>query len=397
LQNSADALRAKLADADATREQQSQRVSELLKQLSAKEQDYIKATNSVLALESHLASLNAELSREREEKRHVTSERDEALAALRQTMRATRELSQKYHMERETREGVERTNEQLLQAKANLSAATLDALYQERRKSAALEKSLALVPLVLKWRFACVPGVPDDEGPVEKRKVNVHSYSSSSDSAADGSSGDGGPGSVVDEEEAAAIQARKDANFAAHNISDIARQLDTSTGLHEGVNATFDWLLQHDSKPTIAEPGEKGTHPALNVTHNAAGQEAQDSSACEHKEGGEGGEAHQGTDGSDVCTSGSSPAARLTPVKSVPAAAVAAYSPISGAPQSLPMPTPAQERVFFPPSSPTKSPGIAAAMAEAYRHLELPTLLRGQGALPAEVESPGSMMGELRR
>jgi hypothetical protein len=314
-------------------------------------------------------------------------------------MRATRELSQKYHMERQTREGVERTNEQLLQAKANLSAATLDALYQERRKSAALEKSLALVPLVLKWRSACAPGVQDGGDQVRKREANVHIYSSSSGSVADGSSGEGGPGSVVDEDEAAAIQARRDANVAAQNISDITRQLDTSAGLHEGVNATFDWLLQDASNaaPTTTA-GDKGALPALDITDEGASQTAQDSSAAsEHKDCRDGGELQQGMENSDVCTSGSSPAARLTPVKSVPAAAVAAYSPISGAPQSLPMPTPPQERVFFSPSSPTRSPGIAAAMAEAYRHLELPTLLRAQGALPAQVESPGSMMGELRR
>ena len=157
LQTKADALRARVFDADQMQERQEKRITELGRVIAQREQTIVEANITAQMLDDSITAVHAELTQLRERQAATCTERDEAVDALRHTMRATRDLSQKYHREREGREASERTNAQLLQAKANLSAATLDALYQERRKSAALEKSLALVPLVLKWRAACLP------------------------------------------------------------------------------------------------------------------------------------------------------------------------------------------------------------------------------------------------
>jgi chromosome segregation ATPase len=129
----------------------------LLQKVLSAEELGSKFKASVDAKDANISALHNELTRIREALQSTSDERTEAVEALKQTMKATRDLSQKYHREREAKEALERMNEQLLQAKTNISAATLDALYQERKKTAALEKSLALIPLVLKWRSNCVP------------------------------------------------------------------------------------------------------------------------------------------------------------------------------------------------------------------------------------------------
>jgi chromosome segregation ATPase len=373
LEETVDRLQSQLAEVEDLNSLQEQRISELLRLLSNKEQEATQASTSVLSLEAHLSALHVELSKSRDQHVQAAAERDEALDALRQTMRATRDLSQRLHQERALRENVERTNEQLLQAKANLSAATLDALYQERRKSAALEKSLALVPLVLKWRSACLP--PAD---AVDRAVGAYARSFSS-SSAEGASSDSVAGSVVG---AQTQQAAHDVNSVAHSISGIASQLDTSGALHEGVNATFDWLL-----------GDGGALPPLDIDTVPC------TAAAEEK-------------------SGDADAVRASPT-SLPTQSTGASEQAgpSDGPVSMSLPVPPQQqqqlqdpsspekstasRVSFAPS-PLRSPGIAAAIAEAYKHLEVPQTQPAvdtsvASAHAATVGSPNSMMGELRR
>ena len=339
LQARLEILQNNLSDSEHIRQQQEQRISELLRLLAEKEVSLNEGTANFIALDGNLVSMHAELSSVREQLQLVIAERSEAVDALRHTMRATRELSQKYHMEKEAREHVERTNQQLLQAKANLSAATLDALYQERRKSAALEKSLAMVPLVLKWRSACVPAmdVPMSErqGAQAAAEQYAQHYSSSSSAASDES----------------VVQAGRDISAAAGDISNIVRHLDTATGLQEGVNATFDWLLSGEA----AESPAAGTVKTATLTTAEAIEE-------------------QKSDAADSTQPPSTPAPTSTP-------------PILA---STPAPT--------DPVSALKSPSIAALMAEAYKKVELSSgVPSAAGPAARAPPAPQSMVSELQR
>ncbi|OYW87145.1 MAG: hypothetical protein B7Z23_14160, partial [Pseudomonadales bacterium 32-61-5] len=224
LQGNLEMLQHKLADANHVNEQQEQRISDLLRLLSQKELSLNEGTAATIALDNNLMSVHAELSRVRQQLQLVTDERGEAVDALRHTMRATRDLSQKLHLEKEAREQAERTNQQLLQAKANMSAATLDALYQERRKSAALEKSLALVPLVLKWRSACVPGMDLPAASSQSARAAAEEYAryySSSSTGSAGSTGSEKNATAACEPDVGIVQASKDINVFTDNLSTI--------------------------------------------------------------------------------------------------------------------------------------------------------------------------------
>jgi len=331
LQAKVEILQNNLGDSEHIRQQQEQRISALVRSLTEKEISLGEGAASLIALDANLVAVHAELTSVREQLKLVTSERTEAVDALRHTMRATRELSQKYHMEKEAREQVERTNQQLLQAKANLSAATLDALYQERRKSAALEKSLAMVPLVLKWRSACVPvmDVPQATRQVAQDAADQYArYYSSSSSSAGSDQG--------------IVQAGRDINVAAGDLSHIVRHLDTAAGLQEGVNATFDWLLSEEA----GESSGGVVNPATSITTTDEAEEQK----------------------SDPVVAPEATAQMpTTPADPKNAAATATGS------LSL---------------SAVKSPGIAALMAEAYKSVGLAVQ-----PLPA----PQSMVGELQR
>lgn len=333
LQAKVEILQNNLSDSEHIRQQQEQRISELLRLLTEKETSLSERTTNVIALDGSLVAVHAELTSVREQLQLVTSERTEAVDALRHTMRATRELSQRYHMEKEAKEHVERTNQQLLQAKANLSAATLDALYQERRKSAALEKSLAMVPLVLKWRSACVPAM---DVPLAARQEAqgaadqyAHCYSSSSSSARSDQS---------------VVQAGRNINAVAGDLSHMVRHLDTAAGLQEGVNATFDWLLAGEAGESTAE-----------VVNTAAATPATDE-AEEQK--------------SDAVVAPE--ATKILQLPSTPAVSTRnpAGDPTADSLSSL------------------KSPGIAALMAEAYKSV-------GLAVQPPPASQ--SMVGELQR
>lgn len=355
LRSDLEEVSARLAQSDSTKQHQEQRISELLKLLSQKESALIEKTAGTQALENNLSSLHSELGRLRDQCQLVVAERNESVEALRHTMKVTRELSQKYHLEREARQSVERTNEQLLQAKANLNSATLDALYQERRKSAALEKSLALVPLVLKWRSACLPdGNPaaaNSAAASEGAEEFAHYYSSSTSAA----SGEGAPNDTE-----------------GKNLSNISKPLDASLGLHDGVNATFDWLLNENI-------GERNADCPPGVA--AAGS----------------------------TKAGSGAIAQM--IEAVPKTNQL-FTPAPGADESVDVDAMQPAPQAQPQSSPLKSPGVAAAMAQAYQSVGLEPLQQQQhhqqqqsgsvdifaAALAGGVTSPGvSMVGELRR
>lgn len=142
--------------------------------LAAAEKQVGAGERSINALDDKCQSLSADLSKMRDQFKVVALERSEAADALRQTMRAARDLSMKYSQERDLRVAADKMVEQLqlqlqqlqqqqqLQQKSKTSSiittdATLQALHQEKRKSAALQQSLSLVPLVLKWRLAAHP------------------------------------------------------------------------------------------------------------------------------------------------------------------------------------------------------------------------------------------------
>lgn len=130
--------------------------------LAAAEKQVAAAERSINALDDKCQSLSADLDQMREQFKVVALERSEAADALRQTMRAARDLSMKYSQERDLRVAadkmVEQLQQQLQHSKTSIiSDATLQALQQEKRKSAALQQSLSLVPLILKWRLAAHP------------------------------------------------------------------------------------------------------------------------------------------------------------------------------------------------------------------------------------------------
>lgn len=134
-------------------------VQSLRNSLGAAEKQVAAAERSINALDDKCQSLSADLSQMREQFKVVTLERSEAADALRQTMRAARDLSMKYSQEKDLRIAADKTVEQLQRHSQtnSIADATLQALHQERRKSAALQQSLSLVPLVLKWRLATHP------------------------------------------------------------------------------------------------------------------------------------------------------------------------------------------------------------------------------------------------
>lgn len=361
VQEDSNRLRTQLAGTESQRTDLEQRLSELLRRLSEKEQESAKASISVHSLEAHLSALHVELSTARDQGVQAAAERDEALDALRHTMRATRDLSQRLQQERELRENVERTNEQLLQAKANLSVATLDALYQERRKSAALEKSLALVPLVLKWRSACLP-----PSRTVDRATAAYARSFSSSGSVEEQRSSGGAEEAKDAVEGAVTQqAAHDLNTVAKSVSDIASKLDTSEGLHEGVNATFDWLLEESNNVSSVPSAASAREEVPDAKDEAAYQQAPQPTADQ-------GEVRAPDAGVvDV-------AAGISGGDAVPAVApVVGQTAVLSSPRGL---------------------GVAAAMAEAYRSFALPSgQLTAPGPDGSVLESPGGMVTELRR
>ena len=134
-------------------------VQVLRSSLAAAEKQVAAAERSINALDDKCQSLSADLGQMREQFKVVALERSEAADALRQTMRAARDLSMKYSQERDLRVAADKMVEQLQQHSKTsiISDATLEALQQEKRKSAALQQSLSLVPLILKWRLAAHP------------------------------------------------------------------------------------------------------------------------------------------------------------------------------------------------------------------------------------------------
>ena len=134
-------------------------VQVLRSSLADAEKQVAVAERSINALDDKCQSLSSDLSKMKEQFKVVALERSEAADALRQTMRAARDLSMKYSQEKDLRIAADKTVEQLQrQSQTNIIAdATLQALHQEKRKSAALQQSLSLVPLVLKWRLAAHP------------------------------------------------------------------------------------------------------------------------------------------------------------------------------------------------------------------------------------------------
>ena len=356
LHDDVEVLQRRLTDANSTKEQQDQRISELLKLLSEKELSLNEGTVAAMALDDNLMSVHAELNRVRQQLQLVTAERGEAVDALRQTMRATRDLSQKLHVEKDAREQVERTNQQLLQAKANMSAATLDALYQERRKSAALEKSLALVPLVLKWRSACVPGMDLPAATGQSTRAAAEEYARYYSSSSTGSAGSEHNGTAAScEQDGSVVQASKDINLLTENLSNIALNFETAAGLQEGVNATFDWLLNEDI----------GTDKGIAAVAAAAADVTKSESAEEQK--------------SDVSQPNTHP---------------------PHADNAVPAPPSTPQAVAGPqPLSSFRSPGIAALMADAYQRVEQGSTAGTAASPPSAPEgtAPQSMVSELKR
>jgi len=153
-------------------------VQVLRSSLAAAEKKAASAEQSVNALDEKCHSLSADLNQMREQFKVVALERSEAADALRQTLRAARDLSLKYSEEKNLRIAADKMVEHLQHSKTNIADATLQALHQERRKSAALQQSLSLVPLVLKWRLAAHPdrgGILSNLNDL-KKSSGIHTY-----------------------------------------------------------------------------------------------------------------------------------------------------------------------------------------------------------------------------
>lgn len=127
-------------------------VTQLRQQLQSTKEELEKSTNELATTQSKLLSSDMILTNKREEFNQAATERDETVEALKHTMSVARDLSQKYQKERELRYAAEKMSEQLQKAKNNFSAATIEALHREKQRTAALAKSLSLIPLLLRYK-----------------------------------------------------------------------------------------------------------------------------------------------------------------------------------------------------------------------------------------------------
>ena len=166
-------------------------------------------------------------------------------------------------------------------------------------------------------------------------------------------------------------------------------------GLHKGVNATFDWLLstgeeeeEERGDATIARMLANSTkatkvppQPSQSPSSNANTRVASPSRAAAAAK--------------VVDSNSSSPASKLTPVQPASVPHLAGYSSQVGSGAAQPASALAPDPVSTTSTSaaatvkytsPTKNPGVAAAMAEAYQQMEA-----------AGLESPHSMINELKR
>ena len=152
LQGHVEELKARASEAETARDNARHTISHLQSDLKIAVQRNAMNDEAALSAKAKIVSLETVVEHHREEIGVLTSERNEAVEALRQTMAVARDLSGRQQREREARSTAEQEVLQLRKDKNSLHAATLDALHREKLKTSALEKAIALIPLLVRYR-----------------------------------------------------------------------------------------------------------------------------------------------------------------------------------------------------------------------------------------------------
>lgn len=145
-QTQVELMRKSLADALSAKEEEMRKYQALLAEVDNRNTE---ESQQIAALKMRLQETEMFLQSSQAHENRLTTERDEAMKALMQTVEATRELSDKYQKERGKRIAAEerailaeKVVDSLRRAKEHVSTAVLDALHKERSKNMSLEQAL---------------------------------------------------------------------------------------------------------------------------------------------------------------------------------------------------------------------------------------------------------------